>query len=413
MLAGLDSEHLRKVFEISLEIAEVRDLDVLLERVLKEARSFCRADAGSIYVVEEGKLKFIHAQNDTLAARLQPGKKLIFMTFSVPLSNQSISGYVALSGTHLNIEDVYSLPAGVPYSFDRHFDEISNYRTKSILAFPLKTQRGKIIGVLQMINARGPGNEMIRFDPSIEPLVQYFANSAATAIERAQLTRTTILRMISMAELRDPMETGAHVNRVGSYAVEIYETWAKAKGIPDDKIEATKDFLRMAAMLHDAGKVAISDLILKKPGKFTDEEFNIMKEHTSHGARLFMDRQSEADEMAYQIALNHHERWDGRGYPGYIDVASGRPLPGAADEQGRPVGKKGEDIPLLARICAVADVYDALVSRRVYKTAWKEDDAVQEIQNQAGRQFDPEVVQAFVQSLETLRAVARRYPDGG
>jgi HD-GYP domain-containing protein (c-di-GMP phosphodiesterase class II) len=409
----LEMEKLKEVFEISLKLAQITDLDILLERVLEAARSLSDADAGSIYVVEDKLLKFSHAQNDSLKKRLEHGKKLIFTTFAVPIDNLSIAGYVAGSGQPLNIDDVYNLPNGVPYSFDRHYDEISNYRTRSMLALPLKTLRGKTIGVLQLINARGPDGSVVPFNKDTEPFVYHFANSTASAIERAQLTRMTILRMISMAELRDPMETGAHVNRVGAYSVEIYESWAKKRGLSPEELDETRDLLRLAAMLHDVGKVAISDVILKKPGKFTDEEFNIMKEHSVQGGRLFLDRQSEADEMAFQIALNHHERWDGRGYPGYVDVATGKALPGSSDENGKPIGKRGEDIPFLARIVAVADVYDALVSRRVYKAAWREEDAVQEIRNQAGKQFDPEVVEAFMNSLDSLRALAHRYPDRG
>ncbi|MBI5529752.1 MAG: GAF domain-containing protein [Deltaproteobacteria bacterium] len=406
-----EENRLQEVIRLGLELAEVRDVDLLLEHVLDAARRFVAADAGSIYVKDGDLLHFRHAQNDTLSGRLEPGKKLIFTTFSVPINSRSISGYVAESGQPLNIADVDRLPEGVPYSFDRHYDELSRYRTRSMLTLPLKTNRGKIIGVLQLINAKDEAGGVVPFDDELMPFVRHLANNAAIAIGRAQLTRTTILRMISMAELRDPKETGAHVNRVGAYSVEIFEAWARKKGLPRHEIDSTRDALRMAAMLHDVGKVAISDLILKKPGRFTEEEFAIMKEHTLLGARLFLDSQSELDELARDVALNHHERWDGRGYPGHVEVETGKPLPGRAGEDGRARGKEKEEIPLLGRIVAVADVYDALCSRRVYKQAWGEDEVLKEMREQAGRQFDPEIIDVFFESLDVMRSISHRYPD--
>src|SRR6185369_1478444 len=171
-------------------------------------------------------------------------------------------------------------------------------------------------------------------------------NSAANAVERAKLTRGIIHRMNKMAELRDPKETGSHVNRVASYSVAIYEAWANKKGLPMTEIDRNRDLLRLAAMLHDVGKVAISDVILKKPGRFTPEEYEIMKQHTLFGAQLFGEMYSDIDAVAMDVTLNHHERWDGNGYPGHLDPLTGITLPGYEDADGRARGKKGEEIPL-------------------------------------------------------------------
>jgi len=205
-----------------------------------------------------------------------------------------------------------------------------------------------------------------------------------------------IIKMIKMAEMRDPKETGAHVNRVGSYAIEIYEKWAAKQQIPHEEIEKNRDIFRMAAMLHDVGKIAISDVILKKPGRFETDEYEIMKQHTIYGAQLFQDRQSEFDDAAKEVALTHHEWWNGKGgYPGYVDINTGEPLEHYRQVDGRTGTKSGEDIPIFGRIVALADVYDALCSARAYKEAWTEDKALAILDQSSGTQFDPELVEIF------------------
>jgi HD-GYP domain-containing protein (c-di-GMP phosphodiesterase class II) len=406
-----EREKIDLITRISLDINEVKDIDLLLERILTNVRRFFNADAGSIYLKEGDKLKFSYSQNNTLQKRLPPGKKLIYNTFSIPINKMSIAGYVAENRKTVAIPDVYKLDNSVPYTFDRHFDEISNYRTCSMLTVPITNQRKDIIGVMQVINAQDDEGNIIPFLPSDEPLIIHFATSAGLAVERAQMTRNIILRMISMAELRDPKETGAHVNRVGAYAVEVYEEWARRRGIPLEEVEKQKDVFRMAAMLHDVGKVAISDLILKKPARLTMDEYEIMKSHTYLGARLFKDMQSDFDEVALEVALNHHEKWDGTGYPGYIGPLLELPIEGLGGAGGHFTPKKGEEIPIFGRIVAVADVYDALCSRRAYKIAWDEDRTLEEVRLSSGKHFDPEVVDAFFSCLDILKSIANRYPD--
>ena len=164
----------------------------------------------------------------------------------------------------------------------------------------------------------------------------------------------------------------------------------------------------MAAMLHDVGKVAISDLILKKPGRFTEEEFDIVKSHARLGARLFKSKQSEFDEIASVVALTHHEDWAGTGYPGYVDVETGEPL--EKDSKGKAIRRKEEEIPIFGRVVAVADVYDALINRRVYKPAWKEEEVYNEIKKESGKRFDPELVDIFFEAVPMLKNIIEKYP---
>jgi HD-GYP domain-containing protein (c-di-GMP phosphodiesterase class II) len=406
-----EKEKLDELTYLGVELNQVRDLDILMELVLEDARRFVNADAGSIYIKEEDTLKFTYSQNDTLQKRLPLEEKLIYSTFSLPINTESIAGYVATTGKLLNLPDVYQIDSTSPYSFGKKFDEESGYKTQSVITVPLKTRRGDILGILQIINAQDINRRIVPFTQADEKLMRHFASIAAVALERAQMTRSILLRMIRMSEMRDPKETGAHVNRVGGYSVEIYEQWAKRHNIPKKEFDVGRDSLRMAAMLHDVGKIAISDLILKKPSRFSKDEFEIMKQHTYLGAKLFLDPQSDFDEAAYDVALNHHERWDGKGYPGYIYVESGNPRENFLTPDGKPRGKKGEEIPIFGRIVALADVYDALSSRRVYKEAWDESEVLDTMEIESGNQFDPELIEIFFSRLNVLRSIQNRYRD--
>jgi len=398
---------LEQILQIDQDLNRIQDLDILLERILYFARRAVSADAGSIYIKDKGELEIRYAHNETLQKQLAPGQKLIYSIFRIPVNEKTISGYVAANGSNLNIPDMYNIPESRPYSFNTHYDKVSGYRTVSSLTFPLKTNQGDVLGVLQLLNAKDEQGNIVPFLEEDEPFVLHFASSATVALQRARMTRTLLLRMIRKAELRDPKETGAHVNRVGSYSCEIYEAWARRNRIPESRMQKEKDILRMAAMLHDVGKVGISDLILKKPGRFTDDEYLVMQSHTYIGARLFGDKESDLDAIARDIALCHHENWDGTGYPGRIDWRTYEPDPDAP----RPVGRKGEEIPLFARIVSLADVFDALCSRRVYKEAWNEEDVLKEIRCSSGTKFDPDLVDIFFEILPVLKHIQQKYPD--
>ena len=405
-----ENQKLEEIIRLGGELNVIQDVDILLEKILKEAIKCVDADAGTIYERKGDFLAFSYAENETQQKLLSPGDKLFYTGFKVPINKQSIAGYVAATGEILNIEDAYLIPEYADYGFDRNFDKRSNYRTQSMLTVPLLSETKAVIGALQIINRKGPAGEIIGFNAEDELFVHHFASTASMVLQRALMTRPLVLRMIDMARLRDPKETGAHVNRVASYSVEIYERWARAKGISKDKLDEDRDVLRMAAMLHDVGKVGISDTILKKPARFTEEEFNIMKTHTNIGGQLFLERHSRFDEIAAIVAFTHHENWNGiGGYPGHVDINTGEIL--KTDAQGNPLPKKGEEIPIFGRICAIADVYDALSCKRVYKEAWSEKDVLDEIEKERGKKFDPDVVDAFFKSLHMIKSIATKYPD--
>jgi putative two-component system response regulator len=173
-------------------------------------------------------------------------------------------------------------------------------------------------------------------------------------------------RLAAAAEYRDHT-TGRHTHRVGLLSALI----AEQLGLSADDV----DLIRRAAPLHDVGKIGVPDHILLKPGRLTDEEFAKMREHVGVGARLLANGRSKLINLAQQIAETHHERWDGTGYP---------------------KGVKGDEIALVGRIVAVADVFDTLVNERPYKRAWPLDEAVSEVQRLRDRWFAPAVVDAFL-----------------
>ena len=147
-------DKLQRIIEIERELGEIQDVDVLLERILTETRRIVNADAGSIYVVEGDKLKIKYGQNDTHLKELAPGEKLPYTSFSFPINEKQICGYVALSGKPLNIKDCYKIPEAKPYKFNKNTDLTTDYRTKSMYTIPLKMANGNLLGILQIINAK-------------------------------------------------------------------------------------------------------------------------------------------------------------------------------------------------------------------------------------------------------------------
>ena len=184
-----------------------------------------------------------------------------------------------------------------------------------------------------------------------------------------QAQAETVDRLAMAAEFRDD-STGAHIRRVGATSRAI----ALELGLDDDRAE----LIGLAAPLHDLGKIKVPDRVLLKPGPLDEEEFAIIRTHTEVGHQLLRDSESPLLQLASVMALYHHDRWDGQGYH---DV-------------------RGEDIPLEARIVSVADVYDALTHERCYKEAWPEEVALVEIAEASGRQFDPSVVDAFLEVVD-------------
>jgi len=403
-------EILLDIMQTTSRLYSIRDKDILLERILTEARQALNADAGSIYLVEGKRLVIHYAQNATLQKRLKPGEKLPFSIFSFPINDETIAGAAVKAKQLINEPDVYAISPDKQYKFGTISDTITGYKTVSTLTMPLIAVSGDVLGVLQMINALDIHGYIRAFTSDDELFLSHFAANAAATLMHASLTREMILRMVQMAELHDPRETGLHVHRVSNYAVEIYDRWAFNHNIHRHEREEFRDALKIAAMLHDVGKIGISDSILKKPGKLTSEEYKIMQSHTWRGSKLFLSGNSTVDTMSRDIALRHHENWDGSGYPGHISLETGAILK-YNKKHTAAQGLIGEEIPLGARITALADVYDALSCKRVYKEEWSEDKILEEIQRLRGIKFDPEITDAFFEIVPRIQAIKERFSE--
>lgn len=205
-------------------------------------------------------------------------------------------------------------------------------------------------------------------------------------LEKLQMLEHTqleiVIRLGKAAEFRDD-ETGRHIERLADYVNFI----AEELGL---KLEQSM-MLRYGTPMHDVGKIGIPDGVLLKPGKLTDDEFKIIKLHTVIGGKILSGTTLPLLELAREIAVSHHERWDGNGYP---------------------LGLKGKDIPRSGRIVAIVDVFDALTSNRVYKEAWPNEEAIEYIKEQREKHFDPEVVDAFLGIVDKIIRVKNIKSDG-
>lgn len=396
-----------KILGVNNELSRIKDLDLLLERFLYRARRESSADAGTIYIRKDDELEFKYTQNNTLEAKLRNGRKLPYSAFSIPINEKSIAGFAAKHKKTLNIPNMYAIDKEAPYHFDPSFDRRIGYKTVSSLTIPLISSDGKLLGIMQLLNACDDDGKFIPFSREDESFYKMLCLIGTNAIQRAQMTRNLLITITGFACLRDPKETAAHVNRVGTYATEIYEAWANQRGIASGSIDKNKDNLRIAAMLHDVGKVGISDTILKKKSAFDSSERKTMESHTWLGAKQFLGN-SDLDLTAKEVVLSHHENWDGSGYPGRITNLTGS---SAGDKEKKHPGLKGNAIPLFARIVAIADVYDALHSNRAYKNAWAEEKVIETMKKDRGRKFDPELFDVFLRILPTLQDIRRRFPD--
>jgi len=330
------------------------------------------------------------SQNDTLARRFQDRGEVTqkFKPFPLPIADTSMAGYTANHGLTLNIADVYKISSDKPYKHNPSFDKNNDYRTQSMLVVPMRDHQGRVIGVLQLINAQNDRGKTAAFGKVMEELIESLASQAAVSIINTRLTQNlkqayldTIYRLAMAAEYKD-MDTAMHIRRMSRYS----EVLAKKLGPDPDWVE----LVLYASPMHDVGKLGVPDAILTKPGPLTPDERKIIENHTTFGAKILEGSDSELLELSRNIAWSHHEKWDGSGYPRKL---------------------KGEGIPLAGRIVAIADVFDALTSRRPYKPPFPLAQAREIICEDKGKHFDPTVVEAFVAVTEEFDEIYETYQE--
>ena len=369
-----------------------KPLEERLSDLLVQVRRLVHAQAGAMYVVHQGRLRFICSQNDADPHKCHVAESISYRPWAplkgitLAIDANSLSGYVALTAAPLNIPNVREIPGDAPYRFNADVDLKTGFITRSVLGVPLIEPDSGVLGVLQVINRLGPAGAVLPFAPRDVQIVTAIASMAAMTITNSQLNEDllrshmdTILRLSTAAEYRDG-DTGQHIRRMSCYC----EAIARQMG-------ATHEWARRllcASPMHDVGKIGIPDAILMKPGPLSAEERRIMQSHTVIGARILDAGDSELLQMACRIARGHHERWDGAGYPD---------------------GLRGDATPLEARIAGVADVFDALTNRRVYKPPFTVEAAFEMMQTDRGKHFDPDVLDAFTAAEENVRAIYEAY----
>lgn len=270
--------------QIGIALSSEHNLNKLLELIVTEARRFTVADGGSLYIKEGEKLNFLVAQTESLEARTQQKS---FKSFYVPLTKESISGYVATTGKTLNIADVYHIPPTVEYRFNKEFDRRMSYRSKSMLTVPMRDHNDEIIGVLQLVNSLDLDGRVVPFRKEYEALILSLASQAAVAIRNAKLIedikslfRSLVRYSAKAIDSRSP-HTAGHSGRVAKYSLRIAQAineekdgaFASIKFSPEQLEE-----LRMAGWLHDIGKIGVKESVLEKGTKLNDDQIETVAE---------------------------------------------------------------------------------------------------------------------------------------
>jgi len=342
---------LSQILNSTLDEREVR------RRAMEAATQLMKAEVGSLLLVDEPKQQIYF---DVALGDREEEIKRIYLKMG-----EGIAGWVAQEGKPL----IVNAPEKDPRFF-KGVDERTDFKTRNLISVPVKVKE-KVIGVLEAINKKG-GEEFNKEDLS---LFTSLADQVAIALDNSRLYHEleemffqTAESLADAIEKRDPY-TGGHTQRVTSYSL------ATAKYLPLGHLE--KRWLKIASVLHDVGKIGIEDHILRKPERLNPEEFDLIKRHAQMGAEI-IEHIRQLKEIVPGVKY-HHEQINGKGYP---------------------EGLKGEAIPMIAKIVAVADTYDAMTTDRPYRRALSKETAIEELKRCSGTQFDQQVVNAFVQAYE-------------
>ena len=309
---------IEKLLDIGAALSSAQDLGELLNLILSKSREITYSDAGSVYLVdnsqETSKLLFKVAQNGS-----KP--RLSFKEFSLPLTDKSLAGYVAITGQSLNLSDAYDLPSGVPYQLDTSFDRDINYRTCSVMVLPMQNRQGETIGVLQLINRKTKADTVLTADNAWESTQQYsdweerivrsLASQAAISIERNQLQESIehlfegfVKASVQVIEARDPCTYG-HSERVAALTVRLSE---EVNTVSSGRLRSVYfnnrqiQEIRYAALLHDFGKIGVSEAVLTKQKKLYPAQLEIIRHRFGLAQRTM---EMECVQSKYKYLLEH------------------------------------------------------------------------------------------------------------
>jgi response regulator RpfG family c-di-GMP phosphodiesterase/ribonuclease BN (tRNA processing enzyme) len=361
-------EILELIFNHLTKASALKDFDEIIMVLADMGRDLTSADRCTVWVVSE--------DGESIWTKVAHG----IDTITLP-KNSGIIGSALTNNEKILIDDVYK-----DKRFNREIDKQTGYITKSMMVIPMVDNNNEIIGAFQVINHKGAKG---KFDiRDMERLMLATTYAAETLIssklsqEIEDTQKEVVFTMGAIGEERSK-ETGNHVKRVAEYS----KILALAYGMNEKEAE----LLKQASPMHDIGKVAIPDAILKKPGRFDDNEREIMNTHAELGYNMIKNSQRPLLKAAAIVAHQHHEKWDGTGYP---------------------QGLKGKEIDIYGRITAVADVFDALGSDRVYKKAWQDEKIFKLFKEERAKQFDPQLVDLFFEHLDEILLVREKFSDG-
>ncbi len=357
-------------------ISHIEQLDPLLQAVLTDARKLARAEAAAVWLLTpEHRLCCRAQQLLPVGPRAWAGRD----GQVIELSAASPAGLAAARGQDLWIDRDH-LPGEATFASPIGHDLVTGYSTSNMLVLPLFDESAGLLGILEMLNTRlhpsaasgGSGGTLGDQQASLGRICAVGLRNALLRDQLRQMQQETVHRLSHAVEFCDE-HMHNHIRRMSRTAGIL----ARAMELPDDL--AAK--IEYAAPMHDIGKLAVPEAILRAPRRLRPAQRKLLEAHAHLGAELLDCSSNEILILARQMALTHHERWDGAGYPKRLC---------------------GDQIPLAGRICALADVFDALVSRRSYKQAYPIGAAVGMVQAERGGHFDPGVVDAFTRALRTI-----------
>ncbi|MEA2100267.1 MAG: HD domain-containing protein [Campylobacterota bacterium] len=358
---------LELVFTYLTEVSSLRDYDEIIAVLANMGRALTSSDRCSVWVVSDDR--------ETIWTRVAHGIDAI----EIPI-NSGIVGTSITTGKKIIIDDVYQ-----DERFNSEIDKKSGYTTKSMMVIPMFDYNDEIIGALQVINHKGKEEVFDEQDMKRLMLASTYAAETLVAAKLFQEIEDTqkevVFTMGAMGESRSK-ETGNHVKRVAEYS----KILALAYGMSEKEAE----LLKQASPMHDIGKIAIPDAILKKPGRFDYEERKIMDTHAELGYSMIKNSERPLLKAASIVAFEHHEKYNGKGYPRSLS---------------------GEDIHIYGRITALADVFDALGSDRVYKKAWDDERIFKLFKEERGEHFDPKLIDLFFENKDKFLEIREKFKD--